>query len=139
MSNVSHVTQSASRLCPRHSSTTPVGSSSAQLPRCPPSATPHHQAQYKVNHTDTRVVHREFAHKGVPTSTVSSLQCLECSTVRLPHLTPLAHTSLFSLVSIRTSGVPICFCANFLIAAMARGARLLNPLHRETRTTRLNT
>ena len=50
MTHVSHETQSAG-LCPWHSSTTPVGSSSAQLPHCPPSATPHHQAQYKVNHT----------------------------------------------------------------------------------------
>ena len=138
MSNVSHVAQSAS-LCPRHSSTTPVGSSSAPLLYCPPSATPHHQAQYKVNHTDTRVVHRVCTQGSTNIHIVSSPQCLECSTARLPHLTPLAHTSLFSLVSIRTSGVPICFCANFLIAAMARGARLLNPLHRETRTTRLNT
>ena len=48
-----------------------------------------------------------------------------------PYLIPLAHTALFSLVSIRTSGVFICLYANFLMALMARGARLLNPLKKK--------
>lgn len=45
------------------------------------------------------------------------------------NLMPLAHTCLFNFVSIRTSGVFICFSANFLMALIARGARFLNPLH----------
>ena len=53
----------------------------------------------------------------------------------IPYLIPLAHTALFSLVSIRTSGVFICLYANFLMALMARGARLLNPLKKKKTTT----
>ncbi len=44
------------------------------------------------------------------------------------YLIPFAHTALLSFVSMRTSGVLICFSANFLIALMARGARFLKPL-----------
>ena len=51
-----------------------------------------------------------------------------------PYLIPLAHTALFSLVSIRTSGVFICLYANFLMALMARGARLLNPLKKNNKS-----
>jgi len=43
------------------------------------------------------------------------------------YLMPLDQTCLLSLVSTRTSGVPICFTANFLISVMARGALLLKP------------
>ena len=43
------------------------------------------------------------------------------------NLTPWDQTCLFSLVSIRTSGVPIAFSANLRISLMARGARFLNP------------
>ena len=50
------------------------------------------------------------------------------SLVASSNLIPFAHTALFSLVSIRTSGVFICFSANFLMALTARGARRLNPL-----------
>lgn len=42
--------------------------------------------------------------------------------------TPCDQICLFSLVSIRTSAVPICFVANFLISVIALGARRLNPL-----------
>lgn len=43
------------------------------------------------------------------------------------YLMPLDQTCLLSLVSTRTSGVPIIFSANFLISLMARGALLLKP------------
>ena len=50
MTHVSHVTQSVG-LCPRHSSTTPVGSNSAPLPRCPPSATPARHSGQPYRHS----------------------------------------------------------------------------------------
>ena len=49
------------------------------------------------------------------------------------HRTPFDQTALFSLVSIRTSGVLICFSANFLIAFIALGARFLKPLRERER------
>lgn len=44
------------------------------------------------------------------------------------HLIPFDQMNLLRRVSTRTSGVPICFSANFLISLMARGARFLKPL-----------
>lgn len=43
------------------------------------------------------------------------------------YLMPFDHSCLLRRVSILTSGVPICFSANFLISLIARGARFLNP------------
>lgn len=45
----------------------------------------------------------------------------------ITYLIPFDHTCLFSRVSTRTSGVPICFIANLRISLIARGARFLNP------------
>lgn len=44
------------------------------------------------------------------------------------YLIPFDQTCLLRLVSIRMSGVPIIFSANFFISLIALGARLLNPL-----------
>lgn len=44
------------------------------------------------------------------------------------YLTPWDQMCLLSLVSTRTSGVPIIFSANLRISLIARGALLLNPL-----------
>ena len=44
------------------------------------------------------------------------------------YLTPCDQMCLLSLVSTRTSFVPICFSANFLISLMALGARYLKPM-----------
>jgi hypothetical protein len=46
------------------------------------------------------------------------------------YLTPCDQICLFNLVSMRTSLVPICFSANFLISVIALGARRLKPLNK---------
>ena len=52
------------------------------------------------------------------------------------YLIPFDQRCLFSLVSTRTSGVPIIFSANLRISLMARGALFLKPLCRwESRST----
>ena len=49
---------------------------------------------------------------------------------------PFDQTCLFRLVSIRTSGVPIIFSANFLISFIALGARRLKPLREKAKVLR---
>jgi len=54
----------------------------------------------------------------------------ECHSIKwllITYLIPFDHSCLFSRVSTRTSGVPICFIANLRISFTARGARFLNP------------
>ena len=55
---------------------------------------------------------------------ISTCNCKEQYT----YLIPFDQTCLLRLVSIRMSGVPIIFSANFFISLIALGARLLNPL-----------
>ena len=51
-------------------------------------------------------------------------------TRRATAFTPFDQMALFKPWSTRTSEVPICFSANFLIATMARGALRLKPLRK---------
>lgn len=48
--------------------------------------------------------------------------------IKFHYLIPFDQINLFSLVSIRTSPVPICCVANFLISLTALGARFLKPM-----------
>ena len=48
------------------------------------------------------------------------------------YLTPWDQICLLSLVSTRTSGVPIIFSANLRISLIARGALFLNPLQNKS-------
>ena len=56
----------------------------------------------------------------------------------ITNLTPWDHKCLFKRVSMRTSGVPICFSANFLISLTARGARRLKPLEFEGKKRKIS-
>ena len=75
-----------------------------------------------ASHADTE--------RNVPTNTKGNRKAIVYLLLRTPHLIPFSQTALFSFVSILTSGVFICFTANFLIALIAMGARFLKPLQR---------